>query len=94
MVCTTCEKKLSKLACPEKWKEGDKKDSSGRKVNENKLLTKSKRFQPYGQSKCKICKQALHQDGIYCQSCAFAKGLCSLCGKVILDIKSYKQSAK
>lgn len=28
MVCTTCEKKLQAVACPEKWKEG----SNSRKV--------------------------------------------------------------
>ncbi|KIZ07078.1 hypothetical protein MNEG_0867 [Monoraphidium neglectum] len=44
MVCEKCEKKLTKVACPEKWKEGTDK----RKVNQNKLLNKDKRFTPYG----------------------------------------------
>jgi hypothetical protein len=63
-VCEACEKKLTKVACPDpkKWKDGGGKDgageSSGRKVNQNKLLNKDKRFTPYGSNaKCKICKQ-------------------------------------
>ncbi|PNW71816.1 hypothetical protein CHLRE_16g689376v5 [Chlamydomonas reinhardtii] len=76
MVCQACEKKLSKVACPEKWRDskGDKQgESSGRKVNENKLLKGAKRYQPYNK-KCKTCKQNLHQDGLYCQACTYAKG--------------------
>lgn len=95
MVCATCEKKLTKVACPEKWRDSksDKTgESSGRKVNENKLLTGKSRYQPYGQKKCKTCKQNLHQDGLYCQSCAYAKGICSMCGKVLMDVSKYKQS--
>lgn len=35
------------------------------------------------------------QDGKYCHACAYAKGLCAMCGKQILDnVKTYKQSAK
>ncbi|KAG2433137.1 hypothetical protein HYH02_012838 [Chlamydomonas schloesseri] len=97
MVCQACEKKLSKVACPEKWRDSksDKQgESSGRKINENKLLSGAKRYQPYGQKKCKTCKQNLHQDGMYCQACAYAKGLCSMCGKQMLDVKSYKQSTQ
>lgn len=92
MVCDKCEKKLTKVACPEKWKDGGDK----RKVNQNKLLNKDKRFTPYGSNaKCKLCKQQVHQgDGMYCHGCAYAKGLCAMCGKQILDTKSYKQSAK
>jgi hypothetical protein len=46
MVCAKCEKKLSKVACPDKWKEGSSNtvESGGRKINENKLLSKSKRW--------------------------------------------------
>jgi hypothetical protein len=54
-------------------------------INENKALSKAKRWAPYGKpgipSKCKVCKSSLHQEGIYCQSCAYQKGLCSMCGK-------------
>jgi len=99
MVCAKCEKKLTKVACPEKWKEGSSNTvaGGGRKLNENKLLDKSKRYAPYAKgtaAKCKLCKSALHQEGLYCHNCAYSKGLCAMCGKQILDTKSYKQSAK
>jgi len=41
---------------------------------------------------CRICKGNLHQPGFYCQRCAYAKGICSMCGKKILDTSSYKQT--
>lgn len=96
MVCDKCQKKLGKVICPDKWKEGasNTMESGGRKVNENKLLSKSKRYQPYGNAKCKICKSNLHQEGMYCQTCAYTKGLCTMCGKQILDVKSYKQTTR
>lgn len=45
----------------------------GRAVGENKALSASKRFMPYA-SKCGVCKQSLHQQGIFCQTCAYSKG--------------------
>ncbi|KAK9793486.1 hypothetical protein WJX73_002542 [Symbiochloris irregularis] len=93
MVCTKCEKKLSKVICPDKWKDGshNNTEGGGRKVNENKLIGKSKRWQPYA-AKCTVCKSALHQQATYCQSCAYSKGVCAMCGKQILDTTAYKQS--
>ncbi|GAB2231536.1 hypothetical protein Droror1_Dr00010544 [Drosera rotundifolia] len=40
------EKKLGKVIVPDKWKEGasNTMESGGRKVNENKLLSKKHRF--------------------------------------------------
>ncbi|KAG0500646.1 hypothetical protein HPP92_000718 [Vanilla planifolia] len=42
MVCEKCEKKLSKVIVPDKWKEGasNTTEGGGRKINENKLLSK------------------------------------------------------
>ena len=34
-------------------------------------------WQPYA-SKCKVCKQNLHQQAMYCQSCAYQKGICAM----------------
>ncbi|ORY96278.1 cysteine-rich PDZ-binding protein-like protein [Syncephalastrum racemosum] len=99
MVCKKCEKKLTGVAAPDKWKEGSKNTkvgSEGRKLNQNKLLSKSAkiRFNPY-ESKCKICKQKVHQQQAhYCQQCAYKRGICAMCGKQVLDTTSYKQSAK
>ena len=36
------------------------------------------RWQPLN-SKCKTCKQNLHQEAMYCQSCAYQKGICAMC---------------
>lgn len=102
MVCEKCEKKgkLSKVATPEPWKSGastSKNTSSGRPVNENKLLSgKKNRFTPYQSTfaTCKICRTKVHQVGShYCQDCAYKKGICAMCGKKILKTKNYKQSS-
>ncbi|CAA2997003.1 Hypothetical predicted protein [Olea europaea subsp. europaea] len=76
MVCEKCEKKLSKIIVPDKWKEGahNATEGGGRKINENKLLSKKHRWTPYGQTKCIICKQQVHQDAKYCHTCAYSKG--------------------
>ncbi|ORX88015.1 cysteine-rich PDZ-binding protein-like protein [Anaeromyces robustus] len=99
MVCKKCEKKLATVICPDKWKDGSKNTkvgSAGRKLNENKLLSKKykNKFAPY-ENKCRICKSRVHQEGShYCQSCAYKKGICAMCGKQILDVSQYKQSSK
>jgi len=89
MVCGKCEKKLGKIATPNPWKAGQSSgsnESSGRKVNENKLLSSKKnRFNPYTTSgefnKCRICRTKVHQVGAhYCQDCAYKKGICAMCG--------------
>ncbi|RYQ93839.1 hypothetical protein Ahy_B09g100068 isoform B [Arachis hypogaea] len=50
------------------------------------------RWTPYGNTKCIICKQQVHQDAKYCHTCAYSKGVCAMCGKQVLDTKFYKQS--
>ncbi|KAK1424259.1 hypothetical protein QVD17_19583 [Tagetes erecta] len=94
MVCDKCEKKLSKVIVPDKWKEGasNTTEGGGRKINENKLLSKKNRWSPLGTTKCIICKQQVHQNGKYCHTCAYSKGVCAMCGKQVLDTKYYKQS--
>ncbi|RDX89943.1 Cysteine-rich PDZ-binding protein, partial [Mucuna pruriens] len=88
------EKKLAKVIVPDKWKEGasNTTEGGGRKINENKLLSKKNRWTPYGNTKCIICKQQVHQDAKYCHTCAYTKGVCAMCGKQVLDTKFYKQS--
>jgi hypothetical protein len=87
MVCSKCEKKLTKVACPEKWKDG----SEGRAINENKALSKKQAWAPHT-AKCTVCKSALQASYTYCQPCAYRNGLCAMCGKQVLDLKGYKQS--
>uniref|UniRef100_A0A453QWN2 Cysteine-rich PDZ-binding protein n=1 Tax=Aegilops tauschii subsp. strangulata TaxID=200361 RepID=A0A453QWN2_AEGTS len=55
-------------------------------------LQEEQRWTPYGNTKCIICKQQVHQDGKYCHTCAYSKGVCAMCGKQVLDTKLYKQS--
>merc|ERR1712168_1691615 len=98
MVCEKCQKKLGKVITPDPWKSGARNttEGGGRKIGENKALTSKKnRFSPYGSfEKCRICKCSVHQQGShYCQSCAYKKGMCSMCGKQVTDTKNYRQSA-
>jgi len=106
MVCEKCEKKLSKIITPDpmRLKAGTKNTSEGpsgkggRKVGENKALeSKNKnRYNPYTEDfkQCRICKTSVHQAGChFCQGCAYKKGICSMCGKQVLDTSKYKQCA-
>ena len=94
MVCSKCEKKLSRGIHQEMWKEGSRNtvESGGRRINENKALTakgKTGKWTPYGAGgaggKCRICKLSLYQEGIFCQKCAYAQGQCSMCGVKVWD---------
>ncbi|KAM6497105.1 PDZ-binding protein, partial [Amanita muscaria] len=100
--------KLSKLAAPDPFTSSSTLIKEGsRRVGENKLLSRpgssKNRFQPY-QAKCKDCKQPTTQNGAkYCHGkdllfptacCAYKKGLCSVCGKQILDTSCYVMSSK
>ncbi|KAG8693295.1 hypothetical protein FRC08_009211 [Ceratobasidium sp. 394] len=98
MVCQKCTKKLSKVAAPDPFAPS----SSSRTIGENKLLTgrkvggsgASKRYQPY-QGKCKDCKSSVTQNHAkYCHGCAYKKGICSICGKQVLDTTGYVMSSK
>merc|ERR1711934_975718 len=102
MVCSDCEKKAAftdrSVICPDPWKDGSRNSVSGkdagRKLNENKLLSKKRgnNVNPYD-VKCQVCKQRLHDgNGLYCQDCAYAKGLCRLCGKVVLKGREFYKS--
>ncbi|CCA70738.1 hypothetical protein PIIN_04672 [Serendipita indica DSM 11827] len=108
MVCSKCEKKLSKLAAPDPFNVTSSK-AGQRKVAENTLLTmksrgvgssaggpgKGKRFQPYASKKCKDCNSSVTQNSaIYCHGCAYKKGICSICGKAVLDTSAYTMSTK
>ncbi|PKU48813.1 cysteine-rich pdz-binding protein [Limosa lapponica baueri] len=100
MVCEKCEKKLGTVITPDTWKDGARNTTAKEilyfKVN-NKILFLFLRFDPYGKNKfaiCRICKSSVHQPGShYCQGCAYKKGICSMCGKKVLDTKNYKQTS-
>mmetsp|Transcript_44210 Transcript_44210/g.96120 ORF Transcript_44210/g.96120 Transcript_44210/m.96120 type:complete len:101 (+) Transcript_44210:65-367(+) len=98
MVCGKCEKKLAKLANPDVWRDGGRNSTQygkagGRAVGENMLLKHKNRDKanPY-QSRCKICRQSLHQQGMYCSACAYRGGLCAMCGKEMVDVSGHNQT--
>ena len=83
MVCEKCEKKLSKAAVPEVWKEGSRSAGAGRdggrSVARNTMLKSNTGFAPHLKT-CRVCKTKLSQDAAYCNQCAFSKGICAMCG--------------
>eukprot|EP01067_Filipodium_phascolosomae_P007788 Filipodium_phascolosomae@DN639_c0_g1_i1.p1 len=99
MVCDKCEKKLTKIITPDVWKTGSRNvmggKDGGRKTNENSLLSSKKRFntrsEPY-MNKCQYCHSSLYQGGLYCASCAHKKGLCTMCGKKMVDVSWHNMS--
>ncbi|CAO1617929.1 unnamed protein product [Sympodiomycopsis kandeliae] len=120
MVCAKCEKKLTKVAASDPFRNRDvsgslktkpsasissssssnSKSASASIGPTNKLLGNSNRFNPYKPSsststalgsggKCKICQAKVSlQGGTYCNSCAYKRGVCSICGKMLLDNKA------
>eukprot|EP00958_Prasinococcus_capsulatus_P016513 scaffold1827_cov421-Prasinococcus_capsulatus_cf.AAC.27 len=60
-------------------------------AGENKLLSSKRRWQPFDQ-RCQGCKQKVAQNAKYCHTCAYAKGLCAMCGKEAVDISAFKMS--
>ena len=98
MVCTKCEKKLSKVVTPDVWKDGARNiiggKGGGRKLGMNMLLKNKKKpgFTPFGSNKCQACKKTLLNDDKYCNKCSYSKGRCNKCGVKILKTKMYRQS--
>ncbi|KAI9633978.1 uncharacterized protein MKK02DRAFT_38649 [Dioszegia hungarica] len=106
MVCKKCEKRLTTVAAPDPFQPS----SSTRKIGENKLLTARARAAPYVKpgaggvgkgktntmgNKCIDCKLSCQQNGaIRCHKCAYKKGLCAICGTIVLDTSRYKQTVK
>jgi hypothetical protein len=98
MVCEKCEKKLAKVITPDVWKDGARNvtggKDGGRKVGVNMILLKKhdkKYYDPFG-SKCSDCKCKVEKDTKYCNKCAYAKGLCKMCGTKIISTQFYKMS--
>lgn len=38
--------------------------------------------------------QVAQNNATRCQKCAYKKGLCAICGNIVLNTKGYKQSSK
>ena len=94
MVCKDCEKKLSKVIVPDKWKDGARNVTGGTDggratTYRNSLLQvrgATQRFQA-GVKTCRICKSKVSQDANYCQECAHHNGICAMCGKRVDDLR-------
>eukprot|EP00697_Spironema_sp_BW2_P014162 gnl/Spiro4/4552_TR2269_c0_g1_i1.p2 gnl/Spiro4/4552_TR2269_c0_g1~~gnl/Spiro4/4552_TR2269_c0_g1_i1.p2 ORF type:complete len:115 (-),score=18.68 gnl/Spiro4/4552_TR2269_c0_g1_i1:172-486(-) len=102
MPCEACQKKLTRIVTPDPWKAGSRNtNETGRSIGVNALIDRRRQRRPAGPlgvrpCKCQECKQPLNphadQHHILCQTCAYKSGLCSMCGKKILDISGYRQS--
>ncbi|UPQ99864.1 OCRE domain-containing protein [Chloropicon primus] len=101
MVCKNCEEKLGRVAAPDTWKAGARNtmESGGRKVGENKLLSRKLAAGGMGATgggprrRCVDCGQACHQDqATLCHVCAYSKGVCAICGVKILDTTFYRMT--
>ena len=91
MVCAKCTAKLGTVIVPDKWKEGalnvidDTKGSNkagDRRVGSNSLAVRmSKSLGGEVARPCRICKTKVQQaHAHYCSACAYAKGICAMCG--------------
>ncbi|CAD6184478.1 unnamed protein product [Caenorhabditis auriculariae] len=98
MVCTECEKKLTKIVGvdPYRNKTHNKPPPSGaikKFVTEKNRLIGSDKKAKIVAAKCKLCKCLVHQVGShYCSTCAYQKGICAMCGKRIYSTKGLRQS--
>ncbi|KAK6728009.1 hypothetical protein RB195_005581 [Necator americanus] len=96
MVCDACQKKLTKIVGIDPYRNKAHNKLSGVQkrppANQNKLLGSEKKATVMN-VKCKICKCAVHQVGShYCQTCAYQKGICAMCGKRIISTTGLRQS--
>jgi cysteine-rich PDZ-binding protein len=99
MVCESCEARLSKVIVPDKWKDGAKNTvTSGGTVagKTNKALGKLKAHDAYipKEQICRICKTKTQFGYNFCNNCAHKKGLCTMCGKKVIDTSKHVMSLK
>lgn len=103
MVCGDCEKKkLTTICVPDKWTDGARNVAStssnaGIKVGKtNKLLSKLKSTSAMPSApvkfSCRICKNKVQTNMNYCNDCAHKKGICTMCGKKVVDVSQHKMS--
>lgn len=96
MVCDSCEKKLSTVCVPDKWKEGARNISGGKVVGKtNKILQNLSKSQYIPeQSACRLCQSKVMPRHAYCNDCAHKKGICTMCGKKTVDVSRHRMSLK
>ena len=102
MVCDSCQTKVTKIAVPDKWKEGSRNcvgSSTGTggpvkagKTNKALQLNKVSAQWIPNQRMCRICKSKVLANMNFCNDCAHKKGICTMCGKKCVDISSHNMS--
>ena len=101
MVCDSCLSKSAKVCVPDKWKDGARNvaTSSGgvgaiKPGKTNKLLQAQKVSSQWlpQETKCRICKSKVQANMFYCNDCAHKKGICTMCGKKVVNTEQYRMS--
>lgn len=99
MVCDSCEAKQGSNVCvPDKWKTGARNVvaiGAVRPGKTNKLLAAKAvgaQWLPQ-ESRCRLCQGKVLAKMHYCNDCAHKRGICTMCGKKVLDTKSYNMSS-
>lgn len=99
MVCTKCEKKLTKLVTPSVWKKSGKtgkgvnpETGAKTKIGQNMLLKNRKALKNKFFKKCKKCSKSVTGQHLFCNLCGYKEGKCTMCGVKIISTKFYKQS--
>lgn len=99
MVCDKCLKKKQEKGqgqgsiVPDRWKDGAA--NHGKVSATDKRVTAKEINNPYSKGKmrsCKICKIETIPEGHYCGTCAFKKGICSMCGKKLVNTSTEYRS--
>ena len=79
------------------WKDGARNLGGGSNIARNSYIGAhgNRSTQLTKQIKlCRICKTKLPQDANYCVECAFAKGICSMCGVKVTDLTFDKRGTE
>ncbi|CEH17606.1 Microtubule-associated protein CRIPT [Ceraceosorus bombacis] len=64
----------------------------GKAPSSNKLISSKGRYAPTS-TKCKTCGTNASQGFMYCQGCSYKRGVCAMCGKMIMDTSKHKMSS-
>lgn len=94
MVCDRCAAKATRIctnAPSTPMASADRKEE--RKLGMNMLLKARAKYRlnPI-ELRCRVCAKTTLEGMNYCQRCAYSRGICSMCGKKILDTTMYKMS--
>ena len=90
---------IVEYSVPDKWKDGSRNNLAlgGIKAGKtNKVLQKKTISDKYIPSEriCKICRSKIQSNMFYCNDCAHQKGICTMCGKKVIDTSKHRMSLK